>query len=46
MSRGVLDRVEKVFTGPERLPTVEEARPAAAHDSPSDHAPVLAELEY
>ncbi len=46
VSRGVLDRVEKVFTGHERLPTVEEARPAAAHDSPSDHAPVLAELDY
>lgn len=46
VSQALLPRVEKVFTGAEKLPTVEEARPAAQHDSPSDHAPVIAHLDF
>ncbi|WSC81878.1 endonuclease/exonuclease/phosphatase family protein [Streptomyces virginiae] len=46
VSRALLPRLERVFTGPERLPTVDGAHPAAPHDSPSDHAAVLAVLDY
>ncbi|PWK64190.1 endonuclease/exonuclease/phosphatase family protein [Streptomyces sp. CG 926] len=46
VSQALLPRLERVFTGPERLPTVDGAHPAAPHDSPSDHAPVLAALAY
>ncbi|WP_327739701.1 hypothetical protein [Streptomyces nojiriensis] len=46
MSRALLPRLERVFTGHERLPTVDGTHPAAPHDSPSDPAPVLAVLDY
>nr|WP_328959925.1 endonuclease/exonuclease/phosphatase family protein [Streptomyces virginiae] len=46
VSQALLPRLERVFTGPEQLPTVDGAHPAAPHDSPSDHAPVLAVLDY
>ncbi|MFD0120546.1 endonuclease/exonuclease/phosphatase family protein [Streptomyces virginiae] len=46
VSRALLPRLERVFTGPEQLPTVDGAHPAAPHDSPSDHAAVLAVLDY
>ncbi|WKD36995.1 endonuclease/exonuclease/phosphatase family protein [Streptomyces xanthophaeus] len=46
VSQALLPRLERVFTGTEKLPTVDGAHPAAPHDSPSDHAPVLAVLDY
>ncbi|MFD7785763.1 endonuclease/exonuclease/phosphatase family protein [Streptomyces nojiriensis] len=46
VSRALLPRLERVFTGHERLPALDGAHPAAPHDSPSDHAPVLAVLDY
>nr|WP_314247167.1 hypothetical protein [Streptomyces sp. DSM 40907] len=46
VSQALLPRLERAFTGPQTLPTVDGAHPAAPHVSPSDHAPVLAVLDF
>ncbi|MEU9045947.1 MULTISPECIES: endonuclease/exonuclease/phosphatase family protein [unclassified Kitasatospora] len=42
ISHSLLAKFQKVSTGNGQLPNVTEARPAAPHNQPSDHSPVLA----
>ncbi|MEW1913884.1 endonuclease/exonuclease/phosphatase family protein [Kitasatospora sp. NPDC085895] len=45
ISHALLGALRTVSTGNEKLPSVTEARPAAPHDRPSDHSPVVATFE-
>ncbi|MFD8982668.1 endonuclease/exonuclease/phosphatase family protein [Streptomyces sp. NPDC059564] len=44
ISHSLLAKFQEVSTGNEKLPNVVEAQPAAAHDKPSDHSPVVAKF--
>ncbi|MEV0537064.1 endonuclease/exonuclease/phosphatase family protein [Kitasatospora sp. NPDC050463] len=46
ISHSLLAKFEKVSTGNGPLPTVMEARPAAPHNQPSDHSPVVATFNF
>ena len=42
ISHCLLGKFEKVSTGTNKLPSVAATQPAAPHDKPSDHSPVVA----
>ncbi|WP_329492999.1 endonuclease/exonuclease/phosphatase family protein [Kitasatospora herbaricolor] len=44
ISHALLAKFQEVSTGLDKLPTVTEAHPAAPHDKPSDHSPVVAKF--
>ncbi|MER6444138.1 hypothetical protein [Streptomyces venezuelae] len=44
ISHSLLAKFQEVSTSNEKLPSVLEAHPAAAHDKPSDHSPVVAKF--
>lgn len=45
VSHSLLAGLRSVTTGIDKLPSVTEARPTAAHDKPSDHSPVTATFD-
>ncbi|MFD0279769.1 hypothetical protein ACFVHB_38570 [Kitasatospora sp. NPDC127111] len=46
ISHSLLAKFQTVSTGTDKLPTVMAGQPAAPHDQPSDHSPVLATFDF
>ncbi|MBP0455624.1 endonuclease/exonuclease/phosphatase family protein [Kitasatospora sp. RG8] len=45
ISHALLAKFQEVSAGIDKLPSVVEAQPAAPHDKPSDHSPVVAKFD-